>query len=325
MSVLGQFLMNNLLPALVAGSLAWALVHVAVNVFDIRHGKLRMCLYMAPLINSTLVLLGLTTVLRWPRQLFGSWSRAAVPPETLWPFFVALTGAGLLVRWALVRRSRRQLVACAVPAPEEGRLVVALDGAMAAYQRNAKQIAAHCRLEALPGRPELLLADNLSSPAVVTSTRPAIVFPVRLVDQLADDELEGAMAHELAHLYLRQPGSCYSSENVRIFAMLNPFAGVMAAHLHREEEKACDDVAVDVVGDPDRYAGMLMRSYEYATAHSGGLVGRLQYVPQLLGVRPMLSERVEHLMQRSSEGGEVRQRVGFAVTWALLIVLFFNT
>lgn len=326
MSVVGQFLLNNLLPALLAGSMAWALVHLAVNALAIRHGKLRLCLYMAPLLKSTLVLLGLATVLAWPRDVFGPWAARAVEPEIVLPWFVLLTGAGLLARRSLALRSQRDLVASAYAAEPGGRLSAALDAALDAYQTGAPRIQAYCSLDRLPHRPRLLIRDRgLRSPAVITAGDPTIVFPRRLVDRLDDAGLRAAIAHELAHVYLQQPGSCFSAETVRVFTALNPFAGLIAAQLHREEEKACDDVAVDVVGDPDGYAAMLLESYRFAAGTAGGLLARVQFVPQLLGVRPMLSERVEHLMARSADPGTGRQRLAFAFTWVLLIGLFFTS
>lgn len=67
MSPVARFLLYNLLPAMAAGIFAWALVHAGIQLLRIRHGKLRLCLYMAPLIKSTLVLTGMTLALRWPR------------------------------------------------------------------------------------------------------------------------------------------------------------------------------------------------------------------------------------------------------------------
>ncbi len=324
MSVASQFLLNNVLPALVAGSLTWAFVHLAVHVFRIQHGKLRLCLYLAPLLKSTLVLLGLALVVAWPRQVFGDWARQAVPTQTVLPVFILLTGIAVLVRWALARRAQGALLTGATPVPEDGRLAAALDEVMALYRANAERIRARCRFEGLPQRPRLLTQTNLASPAVIVEGDPAIVFPSNLLARLGDAELRGALAHELAHIYLRQPGNCFSSEGVRVFSTLNPFAGVIAAQLHREEEKACDDVAVDVLGGPETYAGMLMKTYRYAAASRTELTRRLQFVPQLLGVRPMLSERVEHLMERDTQLGWMRQRCGFAVTWLMLVLLFFS-
>ena len=105
MSPATRFLLYNLLPAMVAGAFVWALVHAGVHLLRIRHGKLRLCLYMAPLIKSTLVLVGMTIVLRWPRDVFEGWRAGALPPQTVAPILVVLTGLVLIARSFAVRRS----------------------------------------------------------------------------------------------------------------------------------------------------------------------------------------------------------------------------
>lgn len=58
MSTLQQFALYNLSPALVGGTLAWAAVGAGVHLLGVRNGKLRFCLFSAPLVKSTLLLLG---------------------------------------------------------------------------------------------------------------------------------------------------------------------------------------------------------------------------------------------------------------------------
>ena len=82
------------------------------------------------------------------------------------------------------------------------------------------------QVEPLPARPALRVRERgLRSPAVVTGHDPTIVFPVALVKQLSDADLEAALAHEVAHVYLRQPVNCFSSETVRAFSAVNNSGG----------------------------------------------------------------------------------------------------
>lgn len=324
MNLVTQFVLHNLLPALVAGSLVWAFVHAAVTVFRIRHGKLRLCLYLAPAVKSTLVLLAVQPVLPWPRDLFQGWAAAAVPTATVLPFFLVATGAVVIIRLALQHRARHALLESSEAVPEAGRLATALDRVMQRYAANADRIQARCRIERLPQRPALREREaGLASPAVLTDNNPTVVFPRQLVARLSDSDLEAALAHEVAHVYLRQPFNCFSAESFRLLSSVNPFAGLMAAQLHREEEKACDDVAVDILGDSDGYASMLLRAYRHTASGDGLLSDRLQYVHQLLGTPPLLSERVENLMRRDDQGTSARERGAFAAIWVVLVVVFF--
>ena len=179
MSPATRFLLYNLLPAMVAGAFVWALVHAGVHLLRIRHGKLRLCLYMAPLIKSTLVLVGMTIVLRWPRDVFEGWRAGALPPQTVAPILVVLTGQVLIARSFAVRRSERVLLAGATSA---GQLSPPLAEAYGRVLRAFKERGAHrlgdCDwVPELPA-PRLMVTDSdLRSPAVVFGEQPTIVFP----------------------------------------------------------------------------------------------------------------------------------------------------
>ena len=324
-AVVTQFLLYNLLPAFAAGLIAWLLIYAGVQLFRIRHGKLRLCLLVAPLVKSTLVMLGLSMAFPWPRELFGGWLNQALPTRVLLPVFIVVAGVAVIGRGSLVARSRRTALAHAVPARAgEARVGEALDRVMAAFRRREPAYAQfNCEPE--PARPDLKVTDApLHSPLIVTEGRPTIVFPAALIPRLDDHELDGALAHEVAHLRVRNTLPCLASEVCRGLVAVNPMAALMASQLHREEEKACDDLAVGATGDPDVYAGMLLKSYRFASERSWPLVAKLQYVPQLLGMKPMLSERVERLVEGPSPQASMGwQYLWFSLLWIVVVQLFF--
>ncbi len=80
---------------------------------------------------------------------------------------------------------------------------------------------------------------------------------------------------------------------------MNWAAALVMTHINREEEKAADEMAVRVMGQPEAYADMLLKSYRYALNHAHPVEGKLQVLPRLLGFRPMLTERVERLLHPS--------------------------
>ena len=322
-----QFVLYNLLPALVAGAVVWAAIWGGIHLLRIRQGKLRLCLLAAALIKSTLVLLGIGLVLPWPREVFGTWYANAVPTTTVLPFFLILAGSSVVARSWLVARSRRLALQDSYPASESSpRLDGALDAALGSFERNRNDIVARFDCNPLPPRPRLHVTRRaLHSPLVVTEGEPVIVFPEYLVGRLDDSELQGAMAHEIAHLHLRGPASCFWSETLRSFVAVNPMAAIMTSHMNREEEKACDDMAVAAIGEPDIYAGMLLKSYRFASERRGPLVGSLQYVPQLLGVKPMLSERIERLLDESAPHTDrPLQYAAFLLLWIGIFAVFFT-
>jgi len=327
MNALAQFGLYNLLPAVAGGVLVWMVVAVGVYALGIRHGKLRLCLFSAPLVKSTLLLLGIGLVLPWPRSVADAWHAQALAPSRVLPFFMLFTGAAIMLQSAVGSRARRAVMSAAIPAETASpRLSAALDEVMVRLEQCGAVLIDRCGCEPRLERPQLLVAGSaVHSPLIATDDPPAIVFPGGLVDRLNDTELRGALAHEVAHLQLRAPFSCFSSTSVQSLSIANPLATMMASQLLSEEEKACDDVAVAATGDAESYAGMLLKAYRFARPSPTAATGKLQYLPQLLGLKPMLTERVERLVgDAPAGGGMTMQYAGFAILWMAVIALFFT-
>ena len=327
MTALQQFAANNLLPALVGGVIAWASIGSAVHLLGVRNGKLRLCLLSAPLLKSTLLLLGIGLVLPWPRDVFGTWHAQSLDAAAVLPLFLVVTGAAIIARALMTARTRRDVLAGAADASSASpRLATALDEVMREVRRRRQIIVDRCGCEPRLARPDLLVSSGKThSPLVVADNSPTIVFPAGLIDRLTDEELRGALAHELAHLELRTPFSCFSSATLQSFAIANPMAAIMAGQLQREEEKACDDMAVATTGDAETYAGMLLKAYRFAHSATGSVSRTLQYVPQLLGLRSMLAERIERLMADVSPAEKIGwQYAGFVFIWIGIVAVFFT-
>lgn len=320
-----RFLGNNLLPALMAGAVAWLAVAVGVRLLDIRHGRLRLCLFLAPPIKSTLVLLGLAPVLPWPREVFRPWAAAAVEPAIMLPLFLVAAGAGVLAQSARAFRERALALRGAEPASDRSpRLAAAYDAVAAVLGPERTRIAAVCGSDPPVRLPALFVTSApLSSPLVLVDEEPRIVFPAGLIGRLDDAQLRAALAHEVAHLLVRRRLSCTSSEWVRMLTAVSPFALAVAAQLDLEEEKACDDIAVAVTGDAAGYADMLVVGYRYARATGAAPV--MATVPRLMGFRPSLAQRIERqLGERPPTAGLTAQRLRFACLWLLLVVVLFT-
>lgn len=322
MTGIERFVLYNLLPSLLAGVLVWGAAWAVIRLLRIEQAQLRLCLLAAPAIKSTLVLLGLGLVLPWPREPFTDWAAGALPATRVLPLLALWAGVVWGAGTLLSRRARRLVLGDCAPADEASpRLVRALDRVMNAYDA-ARPWDPACPWSAPTRRPALRVTSReLPSPCVLTSGgEPLIVFPAKLERRLSDAELEGALAHEVAHVQLRRPLWCQGLALSRVGAVL-PAAPILAGQVRREEEKACDEAAVAALGRPEVYAEMLLKSYRFARERSGAVVARLRIVPQLLGLRPSLSERVERLLRSPSPARQTRLQV--PATWAAWVALYF--
>lgn len=326
MTGLERFALYNLAASLMAGLVAWAAVMVALKMLRARAAFLYASFLALPLLKSLFILLGLGLVLPWTG--LSVWERQAAPVRLVLPFVLLWFGVALIVYQWLVKQARADLLLHASqPEPaDDQRLRAALARLIQAYQQAGCCEAGEtvcCLSDHIPPNPRLLVSNRLRSPtALVEGGLPMIVFPRGLIRCLDDDELALALAHELNHFALRRPGG-WSAGNLRPLALVSPVALLLADSLHKEEEKACDDLAVRILGMPETYAGMLLKSYTFA--HQGtGQRTRLPVLPQLLGYKPFLSERIERLVNPSPlKSRWFQSRLVTWPFWVLLLYLLF--
>jgi Zn-dependent protease with chaperone function len=156
---------------------------------------------------------------------------------------------------------------------------------------------------------------------VIGSRRPVVLVGRDLLERLDEDEVEGVLAHELAHVRRRDNLVASLLGAVRDLTFFVPFGGWAIRQLHRERELAADQVAVAATGRPGALASGLLKVLEVAApdeshpcaalAPRGGLVHRVRV---LVDDTPRLSR-----VRRSSEVVAVTSAVATAVVAALVL------
>lgn len=328
MLLIRQFILYNLSPALLSGLLTWMAISVGIALLRIEYSPLRLSLLYAPVVKASLVMLGIGLAFPWPREFFVTWHAQALLPTRVIPFFLIWGGIVFSLRTMATRRARQLALQSSMPASHNmACLADALDRVMARYQTTNFCVAgsswANCCLEHSLPHPRLVLSNQIISPYIVSEdAKPVLVFPAGLVDYLTADELDAALAHEMAHLTLKQPIWC-SSASVQKLAGITPLAGLLAAQLHQEEEKACDDMASIVLGKPEVLASMLLKAYRFAHQRTPALVASARNIQPLLGLRPVFSERIERLTRSSNLYRQLwSQQCAACILWIGVILLF---
>lgn len=161
----------------------------------------------------------------------------------------ALAGARLLRRGLgvlRVRRAAQAAVAASAPLPA-GLARLARDTAMAM---------------AVP-IPQVGIVDRCRGGAYVVGTRrPVLIVGRDLLDVLDTEELEGVVAHELAHVQRRDTLVATTLGVVRDLMFFVPGGAWAVRQLHREREIAADQAAVEVTGRPGALASGLLKVLE---------------------------------------------------------------
>jgi len=244
--------------------IALAVALVAVRLLrrrDLRSPKARVLLALSPSIVVAGVVAVSSRDLALPALLRPSLDAAGAlalpvagryldfaPAST--PVFLTLW-AGVVVTLMTMRLSRAQ----------QHRLAL-LDEALPAEPRVAAVVGRLARaMEIAP--PMVLTADLSSGGASLIGVRdPILVLDVRLLDALDDAELEGVIAHELAHVVRRDNLLAWLVAFARDVAFFVPAASSAVRALHREREAAADQDAVAVTGRPAALASGLLRALE---------------------------------------------------------------
>jgi beta-lactamase regulating signal transducer with metallopeptidase domain len=329
-SLLARFLLYNLLLSLAGGLWAWLLVVIAVRLLDLRSSIQGFCFFSLAIFKSLLLFLGLGLLLPWPARWLEGWHDQALGFRQVLPFFLIWAGAAYLLIARTVRQRRQALLQGAQSAIEAApQLEKIFEAVVQKFQKlpTPKCSDDLCSVKALTSSPQLVLSEQVNTPLALTEIgEPVILFPSLLVPLLAEAELAGALAHELAHFILRQPDWCSAGLLQKLIPVV-PTASLVGEYLHRQEEKACDELAVSLLGEPEVYAGMLTKCFRFAREHPEGSAGVwLQALPPLVGFKPLLSERVEQLVGRTPASPDWRRSpLVVWLVWAALFGLLFFT
>ncbi|MCA9202010.1 MAG: PQQ-binding-like beta-propeller repeat protein, partial [Planctomycetales bacterium] len=208
-----------------------------------------------------------TTLVDW----FRPWLTTVV-----WIWCIGAVGFSLrpLVGWKNVRRLRREGV---VAAPRE------LDDL---FRRTATTLG-------IVRSVDLLSSPLVRVPVVVGWLRPAVLLPVSIMGELPVSQIEGILAHELAHIRRHDYLINMFQTVLEAIFFYHPAVWWLSHHIRLERENCCDDWAVHATGDRLTYGRALLaledlRATEPILALSAGkgpLVSRIHRVLQIAPVR----------------------------------------
>jgi beta-lactamase regulating signal transducer with metallopeptidase domain/protein involved in polysaccharide export with SLBB domain/phage shock protein A len=116
-------------------------------------------------------------------------------------------------------------------------------------------------------RPIALLSTiDLDAPAVVGWLRPAILWPASLMTGLTPSQLDGLLAHELAHIRRHDYLVNLLQTLIETLGFYHPAVWWLSRRVRQEREHCCDDIAAEIFGDRHGYAEVLV-SLETSRGH----------------------------------------------------------
>ena len=298
----------HLLDSLVQGTVIGGLAAVLLRLSRRQHASTRFAIGFCALIAiAVLPMLGDA----WPKDSVSS----ALPSH---PAFVAPESWALCLFWAwaivaagslfLVGRALRHLYG------------LRKSGTPVEITTLSPHLQEILRGESSGRKIALCTSEKVRVPTAIGLTKPAILIPGWVLEELSPEELTQIVLHELAHLRRWDDWSNLAQQIVKAIFIFHPAVWWIEKKLAFERESACDEAVVAQTSSPRAYAECLAhlaeRSFvQRSTALAQAVLGRVSQV----------SLRVAQILDRnrSCENGRSRKLALSLVTGLAVICAIF--
>lgn len=180
-------------------------------------------------------------------------------------------------------------------------------------------------LRDIPGKkPNVALLD-IDEPLIFSATGAgATIYVSRgLQALLGPDELQAAVAHELAHIRRSQSSLLVALFILRMIMFFNPVTLVAFRKIVHAEEDICDDVAVSWTGNPEALAAALQRLFESQTIPTEFHIDKLSDLRQSLEEHSHqlhVAARIQRLRELTHDR-QVGWQWPFAIATLVIVVM----
>jgi beta-lactamase regulating signal transducer with metallopeptidase domain len=161
------------------------------------------------------------------------------------------------------------------------------------------------------------ISSAIAIPIATGFVRPSIILPEHVVDRLDAADLASIVAHERAHIQRNDILGNLIQRLLEAALFFNPWVYVIGRRLVEEREAACDDWAVRLASNPERYASCLVGLAQRTAPAAIPLL-----TPSAIGSGRILVGRITRLL--NGKAGQVKPNyVVLSAAIALFAVLGF--
>ena len=168
--------------------------------------------------------------------------------------------------------------------------VAALGAGVSRWQASVERIAARLDLGAAVHVVESALVDT---PGTVGWLRPVILLPIAALANLTPSQIEALLAHELVHIRRHDYLVNLVQTVAETLLFFHPAVWWISSQIRTEREHCCDDVVVQMCGDPVDYAAALAELEAWRStgttlalaADGGSLAARIRRLLKVPAIR----------------------------------------
>jgi Zn-dependent protease with chaperone function len=181
-------------------------------------------------------------------------------------------------------------------------------------------------LESLPVKmPDIfIINDNDFLLFSGTGKNASIILSTGLVDVLNKEQIQAALAHEIAHIERSKRPLILMIFFLRVLMFFNPVILIEFRKIVQEDEKICDDIAVSLTQKPHALAETLRKLY-YTTEKLNPIrIGKLSNLRATLDEYShnlLIESRIARLEEGSINKGD-REWFKFSIT--LIVIMIIN-
>lgn len=159
----------------------------------------------------------------------------------------------------------------------------------------------------------VLESTLVKMPMTIGYLKPIILLPVGLINHLTIEQTEAVLAHELAHIARKDYLFNILQSVMEVLFYFNPAVWLISAHIRRERENCCDDIAVRVCGSSLNYVKALVSVEEVS-----------QKLPRLAMTFSNNKNNLLMRVQRILKQPQKKSRLGERLIAALFILTTFG-
>jgi Zn-dependent protease with chaperone function len=180
-------------------------------------------------------------------------------------------------------------------------------------------------MEPLPVDPPeiVVLEDEEVLLFSTTGKNPAIFLSSGLIKRLTTEEMQTAIAHEIAHIMRNKRPLLIIVFLLRILMFFNPVVLLEFRRTVQEEEKICDDIAVSLTRNPHALAETLKKLYYSPHVLDLKKAGNLSNAKEMLeeySHNTHIAKRIERLEKGPSQKND-GEWITFGLTLGVIIII----
>lgn len=222
-------------------------------------------------------------------ELTNSWSVAIdnyMPyMVVLWFIGIVLNSARLLWDWRNIYLIKQS--ATNVPVFEDGVQII----------QNMLSIGKKVRV---------LLSEYVDVRCIVGYLKPMIILPAGIITQFSAEQIKSILIHEMAHIRRNDYFINVIQQVIVILFFFNPFIHLINKIIDNEREHCCDDLVLQITGEPLVYAQTLLQLEETRGQD-------FQLALAATGKKHYLLNRIKRIMETKKQVSNIRHIVAAAL------------